>query len=829
MPLRVRQILESLMALLAQTLQPQLDLAGVELERMLFKRADTARSSQHQSEILAELRQVRALRPQLAPRILAGIEASLAALRGQRAAAEPATRQESTGSLALVTGADIDRDIVMRDIARRETHRGRSALQLLAHRFAVLAASPLPDDEDTPLGPYALCRIVADVGAELPFALDTQLALLRAFGQQVMATYPDLSERINLHLEREGVLPGLVYTPYRARPAGQSRRIRSGADEDVPASPSAALRDRHAPMTRWTGQAAPTLSWGALLQENLGGDGEAAAGHAAAIGGSGSGSGFGGSSSSGGGGGGGGIHDAGSSATGSGASTAEPPAMSELRSLLGRIHQGGAAGAVGLPPVAGASASPAAHTTAAAGGPDAAPGQPARAAAVPVPTGDVLDTLAQLQADVKAAPRDRPAQSLHEIRRALLRRTREKHGENAMLSPQDQDTFDLLDLLYGEIRREVRPEAPAADLLARLQVPLVRAALQDRGFFVREQHPARELLNAVAESGATWLADDEADPQLLARLRQAVDRVLEAYDGNDAVFEEANQDIQNQYRALARKAETTERRHVEAARGKDRLDSAKQHAAQLIRASLAKRNPPRFQRALIEQAWSDVLTLTLLRQGTQSEEWKERTEITRRIAELSDAGDAAPADAELAGKVESALLQIGYHQDEAGAIARHLSHAQGEEAAPSRTELTARLKSRMKPGGEAAAAAHRPEPPPRTPEEEACHAQLRTLPFGTWFEFVRNQQGDVQRQRLSWFSLTTGNALFVNQRGQKVGETTLDELARLMARGQARIVTEDQGRLIDRAWQATLKALRSLAGMGGAAPADANATGGPRA
>ena len=86
---------------------------------------------------------------------------------------------------------------------------------------------------------------------------------------------------------------------------------------------------------------------------------------------------------------------------------------------------------------------------------------------IALPTGDVLDTLAQLQADVKAAPRDKPAQSLHEIRRTLLRRTREKHGENAMLSPQDQDTFDLLDLLYGEIRREVRPEAPAADLLAR--------------------------------------------------------------------------------------------------------------------------------------------------------------------------------------------------------------------------------------------------------------------------------------------------------------------------------------------------------------------------
>ena len=93
---------------------------------------------------------------------------------------------------------------------------------------------------------------------------------------------------------------------------------------------------------------------------------------------------------------------------------------------------------------------------------------------------------------------------------------------------------------------------------------------------------------------------------------------------------------------------------------------------------------------------------------------------------------------------------------------------------------------------------------------------LRTLPFGTWFEFVQNQQGDVRRQRLSWYSPVTDNALFVNARGHKVGEQSLDSLARLMAHGQARIVTEDKGRLIDRAWQATLRALRGLAGK----PAD---------
>ena len=67
---------------------------------------------------------------------------------------------------------------------------------------------------------------------------------------------------------------------------------------------------------------------------------------------------------------------------------------------------------------------------------------------------------------------------------------------------------------------------------------------------------------------------------------------------------------------------------------------------------------------------------------------------------------------------------------------------------------------------------------------------------------------------MSWFSPVTDNALFVNQRGQRTGEQSLDSLARLMAREQVRVVTDDKDRLIDRAWQATIKALRSFTGTG---------------
>ena len=424
----------------------------------------------------------------------------------------------------------------------------------------------------------------------------------------------------------------------------------------------------------------------------------------------------------------------------------------------------------------------------------------------PLPTQEVLSVLGKLQG-VSPAPRN-----VTEVRQALLLEGRQEGGEPIALSREDSDTFELLGLLYTEIGRELREGAASSALMERLQVPLLRVALQDREFFVRKHHPARQLLNAVAESGARWLGEDDADPQLGAQLQQAVDHVVENYDGDSKVFEAANQDLQEKLQSMARKAEVTERRHVEAARGKEKLVLAKQRAAAVLDEAVLDKQLPKFLRTLLSQAWADVLTLTLLRHGEDSEEWKQQLAATRQIVAAN--GDGVPAPEGLDQQIESALTQVGYHVDEASVIARRLTAgvADAEDDAASRTELAMKLKARARLGEETVA---KVAPlPPRTPAEEACYGQVRTLPFGTWFEFVSNQQGDVVRRRLAWFSPITNNALFVNQRGHRIGEHSLDALARMMAQDQARIVTADKGRLVDRAWQATLNALRHLGGRG---------------
>lgn len=800
-PARVRRLLAALHGLAAQTLANPLKLTIVELERELFRDAERARNSQIQADIYGQTRRLHEINAQFAPCFLEELGDILANLRQPRVRHAPATAQASmtATTLTLVADTDIDRDIVLVDIIRRESQRSASALQLLGQRFGVLAAGPEFDVEDMPFGPHVLCRIVRGLGERFELGLETQLALYRVFDRQLIDRLGELLERANILLGHEGILPGLVYTPYLARSA-TTRRIVTGPERAAaPREGGKVTR----PLTGWSGSAPGGSSWAAMTSEAMGDlpaslrppavDTPAATAAPAT---------------------------AASAEGGTGApQDLAAPAMSALHQLLGAARHASAGGIPGTPGVAGTPGSAAAGAgtdaaTHAATGAPAPTATPAAPAPVAVASETVHATLAKLQA--QSAGSGGARRSMADLHNALLAQMRADHGPQAALTVKDNDTFDLLDMLYGQIQREVRPDAVAADLLARLQVPVARAALSDPAFFVRDQHPARELLNAVAEAGANWLGEEDVDPQLVQKLGRAVDQVVSDYQGDAAVFETANEDVQQHFRALAHKAELAERRHVEAARGKERLESAKQQAGASIEQLCAQAAPPRFVQSLLKQAWSDVLTLTLLRHGEGSEQWQQREQETARIADVTcQAPGSAPSDTELGSQVETALTQVGYHQDEAAAIARRLSTPGGEDDSSSRTELTARIRARTRLGEQAEGnEARKVAPLARSVAEEDCYRQLRTLPFGTWFEFTTNQQGDLRRQRLSWYSLVTDNALFVNPRGQKVGEHSLDALARLMAHGQVRIVSEDKSRLIDRAWQATLRTLRSLAGNG---------------
>lgn len=757
----MRRVLEHLLNTASDELERHLSEVLAEFEQQLFRLADHARNPDMESGHLQTLRTLRLNRADLLPRFMAGLEASVAALSRDHAIdSDSATVRTMPGAfndLSLVDDDEMDEESVLREIAVRQESRASLTLHLLGQRFGVLAGTPAFDAQHMPLGPQSLCRILQDAAKSLQVSKEARLLLYRIFERRVMTHFPQMLEILNLSIAADGILPSLTYVPIRRRPSAQ-------------------------PMTSDQDDA---------TRDDVANEGPA---HDGSMGGN--------------------DIDADSIDPGP---RRKPPAKRKQkpRTAPHRTHTAWLGEAD--PAVDGFDESSAFDLLQQllTGRRELLGKLRSDRRSIPrreLDTSDVVDALGHLQQSRDT--RGSPPRNLLDIKRTLLAQNRQQSGSGASLTSQDNDTFELMGMLYAQIERDIREDTSASSLLRQLQLPLLRVALQDRAFFVRAQHPARQLLNAVAESGARWLDHDDVDPQLLAPLQQAVEHVVEHYDGSNGVFEASNEQLQSQLHALAHKAEMAERRHVEAARGKEKLEIAKHQAADTIIDLIGEQRLPRFVRALLNQAWADVLTLTLLRHGMESEQWRQQLEVTQRIVSTCGRNTDTP-DPELAIHIERALSQVGYHTEEANVIARRLTSALDDEDddPASRTELAMKLKARARLG-EDTAGKRKPQLAPRTADEQAHYERLRTIPYGTWIEFVTNQQGNLVRRRLSWYSPVTDNALFVNQRGQRVAEQTLDNLSRMLSHGQARIVSAERGHLVDRAWEATLSALRSFAGHG---------------
>lgn len=385
------------------------------------------------------------------------------------------------------------------------------------------------------------------------------------------------------------------------------------------------------------------------------------------------------------------------------------------------------------------------------------------------------------------------------------------HGDALRLGDEDADTVDLIGLLFDYITTNVRAGSGARSLLSRLRVPVLRVALGDKTFFTRRNHPARELLNTIAETGERWFDESDSDPDLSHKMQLVVDSVSNDFDGNLSVFENLLADLGKHMQLLARRAEVAERRHIDAAKGRDKLEIARETARGAITRVIQGGEPTPLVRALLEQAWTDALALSALRHGAGSEEFKRRLGIALKLARGPDTA-AIAKDESLRRELDTGLRQIGLHSDDiSGVVGSVFAPADSPQASNAEQfdRVDALLKGKVRFGGEASRApAEKAAPIPLNAAERAEFERIRSIPFGTWFDFVQNQQGATVRRKLAWFSTVTGHCLFVTQRGARSGDYNLEQLARDMARGQARIAVAEKTSLIDRAWKAIVDTLR---------------------
>jgi len=477
-----------------------------------------------------------------------------------------------------------------------------------------------------------------------------------------------------------------------------------------------------------------------------------------------------------------------------------------------------------------------------------ATGQPAGLIAGPEELQIALGALQQHLAQVTdhASRELRSAARLREELLTQLNVGKPSGAPRTQLSNEQGDTVELVAMLFEQLGQQLQQGGNARALLGDMQLPVLRMAVADQDFFEKREHPARKLLDTVTAAANDWLdgSDDESNRPLANKLEQLVARASQE-PPSAGLYTTLLADIEHHLGLLTRKAQAAERRHVEAAQGRERLDQARHRAGQLMAERFAQSPPRGLLRALLDRAWSDVLALTLLRHGEDSEAFGKQLAITDQLLGRLPVGDRL----QLQQNVENGLQQIGMHAEEAEQVAQRLLGTEKPDSVvelPSATDLAMRLKQHQRLGEhqstqptaptppvpstpfmpstkhepaaahavqgahpvQAAHAAQAPEPSPR---ERRIEQHLGKLPFGSWFEFVDPTTGQIARRKLAWHSPMSGRCLLVSRRGQRGEEMTLTQLAHEIATGRVCEVPEQRESMLDRAWRSLTGNLRQSA------------------
>lgn len=762
LPRRVHLVLEHVLQEMRSDMGRQLQTVLLETELALSRQGSPVNDPKVEAAKFLSLNNLRVGQQRFTSRFMADIEAGLAGLRGQRRNRRLEEQQETGLVLTLLDDEAMSDQAMLNNIASRVESRNSLALQLMGQRFGVLAGAPAFDGEHLPIGPYALCQALHDATGELEFPPHAKFELYRQFEKVLMALYSTLLEALNNKLASDGILPHLSFVPVRARPASAG----AGSPRTTTTMPALGAGD---------GNASPAAKGAAAmdLPATLAMEGKGRANFLPA-----------------------GTQPLTPPAVSQGSQPAQAaPAAQDPGSAAGTKPGGLGTGFAALQNllkrrrVLLAKLRP--------GGQDERVREPLR-------RDEVLGALQRMRANATKAD------TIGDFRQILLAQARQMHGHGVALADSDSDTFELLALFLTQLQREMRKGSDGEVLVERLRLPMLQLALRDHRFFVDPSHPGRMLLDAVSRGGARWLADDDLDLQWLGLLQRAVATVQQDAEGAFDTFVEANQTLQSGLQALARKTEMAERRQVEAARGREKLEVAKQRANSEIARLLDGRSLPRFHAILMDQAWSDVLSLTHLRNGEQSAAWRDLIDTTAAIIDASTSSGQPHADPAFVARVRGALEQVGYHADDATAIARQLANGRAEDAdLASRTELLVQLRARARLG-EGNVAAPGTDLPPRNAAEEAAFRQLRALQEPTWVEFDEDADENTVRRRLAWTSQHTHQTLVVNRRGMRTLSEDLDVLARKLAAGKLRVLEVDVAPA-EAAWEATMASLQRIA------------------
>ncbi len=414
-------------------------------------------------------------------------------------------------------------------------------------------------------------------------------------------------------------------------------------------------------------------------------------------------------------------------------------------------------------------------------------------------TQDLLSVLSLLQRDTLALqPKtgDDQGTLAGQLREHLAQGARKLGvaGDNMSLDGLDGDAVDLVALLFDVLLDGPQFDSQIRQKIGRMLVPFVKVAVKDRRMFLFKEHPARRLLNTVAEACEGNRGEAPQERELLYHVDHTIDRLVAEFNEDVAIFETLEQELRAYMAQHRRRFELAEKRATESQRGRERLEHARAAVAADINWHRGERELPAAIDEFLSKHVNHHLVQISLRDGQGTPRYDSTLTTVDALMAAFDRASVGIRPEDSIPLPEDELLSIlasaGCTDEAAHAAFAAMCSAIGRIAGgESAKECDVPLPELAKLPDPA------PLPPEPQPQLEVVAGsdrlefdggtleRMRKLKVGDWLQLA-SSDGVFAPAKVSWISPISSRLLLVNKRGVRVLVASVEEMAAMALLGK---------------------------------------------
>ena len=200
--------------------------------------------------------------------------------------------------------------------------------------------------------------------------------------------------------------------------------------------------------------------------------------------------------------------------------------------------------------------------------------------------------------------------------------------KQAAATPVERATIEIVALLFQSILTEERIPTAVRLWFARLQMPVLRVAVSEPDFFATLDHPARRLIDRMGACVMGFDANSKAVGDLLEKEIKRVVQVVEAYpDTGRRVFQTVLGEFEKFLEHYFKTQNEASRKGVSLAQQVEQRETLAIQYTIELRKMLNEMPVQEGVREFLFQVWADVLAMTAVKAGGQSDPTREMKRV----------------------------------------------------------------------------------------------------------------------------------------------------------------------------------------------------------